>query len=439
MSLQNNETFLELVSDYHKQPEKYVFFVGAGLSQPLFPSWPALLKEFVREAKQGNLAFDDAELYQYIESGQSYLDVAEVCVDAMGMSRYRDLMEATFDKDFDEEDIPDSYLALMDLAPKTIVTTNYDRIPDQAGKGKYRVHTNKNAPEASRNFNNDKNTVFKIHGDITDQSSIVLTTSDYQKIINDNESTRTLLTSLFTTKRLIFIGFSLTDPHIDIILDKIKTINGGLPQSHYVLLNESSKFKITTFEKKYGVKIIPYTPTDPSHPEVKELLQALNHEVSEEVVAPLKPESTVIETKIELIQHLESKVLVALIDTEYTILSHQKDLYISFTPAGETKAEIQKEILSVVKMMKFECELIDSLTICVAFKTQPVINCDESQRLAIRASVSFPVATQYARKQISTSTVWKQIQFFVPPSLTNVYENEELADFPLSLGIIGED
>jgi hypothetical protein len=78
----------------------------------------------------------------------------------------------------------------MDLSPKMIVTTNYDRLPEIAGKGRYRISTNNNAPEASRFFADNKNVVFKMHGDITDQSSIVLTTSNYQDIINSNKSTR---------------------------------------------------------------------------------------------------------------------------------------------------------------------------------------------------------------------------------------------------------
>ncbi|WP_197070585.1 SIR2 family NAD-dependent protein deacylase [Aeromonas allosaccharophila] len=194
-------------------------------------------------------------------------------------------MEFIFDKDFSDEDIPESYKALMDLSPKTIITTNYDRIPDRAGNGKYRIHTNKNASEASRNFANEKNIVFKIHGDITEQSSIVLKTTDYQKIINNNESTRNLLNSLLSTKKLIFVGFSLSDPHIEVILEKIKTINDGIPLSHYILLNEKSTFKISSFEKKYGVKIIPYEPSNINHPEVTEFLRSLDNSISK-VTAP---------------------------------------------------------------------------------------------------------------------------------------------------------
>ena len=280
MPINTENTLLELVTSYNKNPDRFAFFVGAGLSQPLFPSWKNLLYLFLEKAKEGDLSYLESELAGLIESGESYLDVADTLVDSIGSTRYRDIMESIFDKDFSENELPEAYQTLMNLAPKTIVTTNYDRIPEIAGKGKYRVHTNKTAPEAARSFSDNKNTVFKLHGDIADQSSIVLTTTDYRKVVYDNQSTRLFINSLLSTKILIFVGFSLSDPHIDDILKNIMSINKGLPLSHYVLLNEQSKFKIASFEKNYGVKVIAYSPTDDSHPEVADFLRALDNGVN---------------------------------------------------------------------------------------------------------------------------------------------------------------
>ncbi|MHC3401985.1 SIR2 family protein [Aeromonas veronii] len=436
MTLECDKTFLELVSEYHQKTEKFCFFVGAGLSQPLFPSWKNLLKTFVEEAKKGNLAFDDSELLSYIEHGQNYLDIAEACIDSMGENRYRDIMELTFDKDFSDEEIPVAYKALMNLSPKTIITTNYDRIPDRAGNGRYRTHTNKNAAEAARNVANGKNIVFKIHGDITEQSSIVIKTSDYQRIINSNESTKNFISSLLSTKQMIFIGFSLSDPHIDILLERIKTINNGIPLSHYVLLNEPSQFKISSFERKYGVKVIQYKPSDDSHPEVIEFLRALEHDVSTISVTPKK--SVNIIKKEHLITHLSEVIPENFIDTEYTVFCRNSELYVSFTSAGETKGEVQREILSLIKLMDFECNIINRIIICVTGKTKPLINCDDSQPLLINASLSFSDANRFALKKISTSTVWKLIDFYTSPSLSNIFEQKTFIGFPLSIGITGE-
>lgn len=438
MPINTKKTFYELVDSYHKEPNKFVFFVGAGLSRPLFPSWAKLLKDFLACAKESTLPYDENELLQYIENGENYLDIAESCVSAMGESRYRDLMEETFDKDFSLDEVPDGYKALMDLSPKTIITTNYDRIPDVAGKGLYRIATNKNAPETARSFANGKNIVFKMHGDITDHSSIVLTTSDYQRVIHENTSTRSLLTSLLSTKTLIFAGFSLSDPHIDTILQKIKSINNGLPISHYVLLDENSAFKVSSFERKYGVKIISYSPSDGSHSEVIEFLRALNcedSEIPEQHETP--PKKHLIEDAQSLITYLNDATSDTIVDTAISIFHEDSDIYLSFSPTGETKGEIQKEILSIIRLMNFECELVNDLIISIYAKTPPRLNVDESQPLLLKIKIKFLDARNFAEKQISTSTVWKLIEFYAPISVTDSFQKEERISFPMSTGIVG--
>lgn len=436
MPIISQKTFLELVDSYHRRPEKFVFVVGAGLSQPLFPTWGTLLKEFVAHAKEGDLRHDENELLEYIKKGENYLDIAEACIGAMGQARYRDVMEKVFDKDFSEDEIPESYKALMALSPKTIITTNYDRIPEIAGKGRYRINTNKNAPEASRFFANNKNVVFKMHGDITDQSSIVLTTKDYQEIINNNISTRSLLNSLLSTKVLIFVGFSLSDPHIDTILNNIKSINNGIPISHYVLLNETSSFKISSFEKKYGVKIISYEPLNPSHPEVIEFLRSLNHETSEIPEQIISPRRIEITSADDLINHIKEAFEKVVLGSGFSIFYDNKDIYLFFTPSGETKGEVQKEILSVVKLIEFDCKFLENIYLSVVTKTPPSVNVDNSQAIFLKAKIKYSDAKKYAEKEISTSTIWKYIEFYTPASLSDLFQKEERVEFPMSTGIV---
>lgn len=438
MGINTQKTFMELVTSYHEKPENFVFFIGAGLSQPLFPSWGTLLKIFVEEAVEAGMSHDKSELIEYIEKGENYLDIAEVCVNAMGITRYRDIMEKTFDKDFSIEDIPESYTILMDLSPKMIVTTNYDRLPEIAGKGKYRISTNNNAPEASRFFADNKNTVFKMHGDITDQSSIVLTTSNYQEIINNNKSTRLLLDSILSTKILIFVGFSLSDPHMDTILDNIKSINNGMPLSHYVLLNESSSFKISSFEMKYGVKVISYKPSNASHPEVIELLRALNHESGSVIENTLIPDTLIIKDPEALISHLNVAIEEVIVGSGFSIFYFDTDIYLSFTPTGETKGEIQKEILSIIRLMTFDCPIVNNININVIAKTSPLINFDESQAILIKIKVKYTDAKKYVAKEISTITLWKQLRFYSSEGLSNIFQTEEKMEFPMSIGIIGD-
>lgn len=438
MPINTENTLLELVTSYNNNPDRFAFFVGAGLSQPLFPSWKNLLYLFLEKAKEGDLSYSESELAGLIESGESYLDVADTLVDSIGSTRYRDIMESIFDKDFSENEVPEAYQTLMNLAPKTIVTTNYDRIPEIAGKGKYRVHTNKTAPEAARSFSDNKNTVFKLHGDITDQSSIVLTTTDYRKVVYDNQSTRLFINSLLSTKVLIFVGFSLSDPHIDDILKNIMSINKGLSLSHYVLLNEQSKFKIASFEKNYGVKVIAYSPMDDSHPEVADFLRALDNGVNKSLEKVEVDESLVIDSPKLLIEHLKKFTEKVLAKSPISIFYHKRNIFLSFTPIGETKSEIQKELLSIIRLMGFSCSFVHSLIIVAIVKTPPITNFEESHAILIKAKLRFEDANRFANKEISTSTVWQLISFYSPSGLSDILQKEESVNFPMNIGLIGE-
>lgn len=438
MPINTENLLLELVKSYSENPDRFAFFVGAGLSQPLFPSWKNLLYLFLKHAKEGNLSYSESELADLIENGESYLDVADTLVDSIGSTRYRDIMENIFDKEFSENDVPEAYQILMNLAPKTIITTNYDRIPDIAGKGKYRINTNKNAPEASRFFNDNKNTVFKLHGDIIDQSSIVLTTTDYRRIMHVNHSTRLLINSLLSTKILIFIGFSLSDPHIDSILENIMTINDGLPLSHYVLLNEQSKFKIASFEKKYGVKVISYSPSDDSHPEVANFLRALDSKMDTSLEKVEGDKKLVIDSPRLLVEHLKKLIGNSFVKSPISIFYYQKNIFLSFTRIGETTTEIQKEFLSTIRLMSFHCSFVHSLIIIAIDKTPPLINFEESHVILIKAKLSFKDANRFANKEISTSTIWQLISFYSPSSLSDILQKEESVEFPMNKSLVGE-
>jgi hypothetical protein len=204
-----------------------------------------------------------------------------------------------------------------------------------------------------------------------------------------------------------------------------------------VLLNESSNFKIAAFENKYGVKVISYTPSDTSHPEVIELLRALNHE-SGGVVENITPLDTVtIKDPEALVNHLSGAAEDVILGSGFSVFYFGTDVYLSFTPAGETKGEIQKEILSIIKLIKFDCSIISNVNINVIAKTPPLINFDESQAILIKIKVKYDDAKKYAGKEISTTTLWKQLEFYSPEGLSNVFQIEEKTRFPMSTGIVG--
>lgn len=438
MPITSQATFLELVDHYHRNPGKFAFFVGAGLSQPAFPSWESLLKRFVEEANGAGMPYTESEMLGYIEKGENFLDIADACVNAMGLPKYRDLMEEIFDKDVTEATIPSAYKELINLAPSTIITTNYDRIPEVAGRGKYRINTNKNPAEAIRSIADEKAVVFKMHGDIVDQSSIVLTTSDYQKITHGDQMTRRLLNTVLSSKYTIFVGFSMSDPHLDDILAKINVASSGIPLSHYLLLNESSAFKANAISNKYGVKVITYTPADNSHSEVIEILRALKHDTAGPDIKGSETGVANLSNKHDLIQHLDKAISEVQLGGAYSVFHAGKTLLISFSPTGQTTSELQNELLSLVRLISFDCNFVDELQLLVIANTRPTQNVNETQQCFLKASIRFLDAQKYARREMSTSKFWTLISFFSPTSITDPFQAENLVGFPMSTSLVGE-
>jgi hypothetical protein len=263
--------FLKL---YRDRPNDVVFFVGAGLSRPLFPSWEAALDELVTQTSK-RLGYTDkeAELRDLLDKGK-LLDVANACARDLGENNYRAFIEQQFDKDFTLEDVPQAYAALLNLHPQTILTTNYDRVPEVGGQGRYRIFTNSNIGEAESAIRNNKPTVFNLHGVVTQQNSIVFTRAEYQNTYQ-NASFRGFIEGLFRFKSVLFLGFGLSDPYFNQVLENIYAGNQRILEGKYALLEGFSQTEIQSKEHGYGLNIIPYRKSDDTHPEVLAFIQLL--------------------------------------------------------------------------------------------------------------------------------------------------------------------
>ena len=186
-----------------------------------------------------------------------FLDVADACARDLGENNYRSFIEQNFDRDFAPEKVPDAYATLLDLRPQTILTTNYDRIPEVGGRGGHWIFTNTNIAEADSAIQNRRLTVIKLHGNVTQQSSIVFTRAEYQNIYQ-NQSFKDFLVAIFRLKTVIFLGFGLTDAYFNFVLENIFAANQRILQGKYALLEGLSPIEIQTKERGYGLNIIPY-------------------------------------------------------------------------------------------------------------------------------------------------------------------------------------
>ena len=89
--------------------------------------------------------------------------------------------------------------------------------------------------------------IFKIHGSISNYSSIIATEEDYRKCYRQMQKgiIGAVLKNLLVTKTIVFVGYSLGDEDFQKIYNLLKKdTNGIMPSSYIVTLDENAETKI---------------------------------------------------------------------------------------------------------------------------------------------------------------------------------------------------
>lgn len=419
--------FKEFFDLYTGRPNRVVFFVGAGLSMPLFPSWRNFLKSLVAAAQEdGKLDVESSELVTKVDEGRDYLEVASYCADALGRNEYRNIIEKNFEKDFALTDVPAAYRDLLDMPFKAILTTNYDRIPEVGGKGVFNCYNNKNISEAMRALEKEKRIVIKIHGDVLDQDSIVLTREDYNRLMYQDNDVQTAMKSVFSTSTICFLGCSFTDPHFSLILDYLNQVNNGKNILHYAFLGEKSDFEIKAAEKRYGLKAIRYNPADDSHPEVSEFIGLLRGNRK----APRVDSNSIIDSA-SILTTIEARLQTELAITSFYINYEDatKRLVINYFTRGSSPYEQQRELISIYRVFDFETDVLNTIKVCSYVQTPATVQHGRFSPVFLVSESTFEDARRIARRLLSELDFWKTLKFAQPFMVGNLHFVERQVKF----------
>jgi NAD-dependent SIR2 family protein deacetylase len=193
--------------------EEAALFVGAGMS--LYAGYPSGAK--LAEILYNNLTSD---LQKDINFSTDLPKLAEDIYYLKGGNK--NFLIEVLKKEFQK--VPSSTETHQILAKipqiKTIITTNYDTLIESNNKNIEVIR--KSADCATANLK--KQCLFKIHGDLTDTTNIILTNSDYNNyFVKEKEQSvfwNTVKTKLIEN-HVIFIGYGLEDSNILNIIEKI--------------------------------------------------------------------------------------------------------------------------------------------------------------------------------------------------------------------------
>ena len=141
---------------------------------------------------------------------------------------------------------------------KTIITTNYDQLFENTlGDKAQLLISNKDLPY----INKSKIQIYKIHGDLSLPDTIILKDSDYTNFFKNGKESELFWNSVkekMATQSILFIGYSLEDPNIKIIFEKILESLGDDMKENFFIAPNLQQFNIDKLSKK-GIKYIDTT------------------------------------------------------------------------------------------------------------------------------------------------------------------------------------
>ena len=263
-----------------------VIFLGAGASAGCKtvgtdpkspPNWGQLLEGLKSIARDK----DSLEIVDDLIAKEKYLDAAEILFGSTNRADFsayiRDVMAVPR---YQQSSIHESILT---IDPKIVVTTNYDDIYDnycRSGQesGLYNVCKYYESHLVS-DLRSPVRQIVKAHGCISDPSKMVLTRSQYFKERQDHPNFYKVLDALFLTNTLFFVGYSLSDPDIQLLLEN-SNIAYENSHPHYALISEGINKSIKeAYRKAYNIDFIEF-PTD-DYNRANEMLNELQLLVTE--------------------------------------------------------------------------------------------------------------------------------------------------------------
>lgn len=252
-----------------------IVFVGSGISknaQPEMPTWGQLIEKLSQKLNKQV----DQRLVSRLVRKEKLLDAAQIITDGIDRAD----LNAELRRFFQIRPSPHSelYNTLLQFDLKTVVTTNYDEFLEKnfdhfsGGVAAYNVlkHTSKDLLDQLRS---PQRTIIKMHGCITEVNDIVLDRMSYFNARHANHGFFAVLSALMTTNTILFIGYSLGDPDLQIILENIHGPTNSA-HGHYCLLPKlEHRSMVGAIKRSYNINCIEY-PTG-QHQVVKDGLLSL--------------------------------------------------------------------------------------------------------------------------------------------------------------------
>ncbi len=266
---------MELI-DYYKtirllreknENKKLIIFIGSGVSKNVesMPSWKDLIVAMANFS--GYSKCNDCKLkrkgcntkctIRTEFSPDEYLKIPQYAYNK-DPDKYSQIINQCFPPV--NVDAPLSQV-IFDICPDHIITTNYDNLLESS-TNMYRDQYDLIVKDEDLLCAKKSKYIIKMHGDLENPSTIVLKESDYLDYSQNHILIETFVKALLTDHILLFLGYSVSDYNIKLIINWINFLRSqkGEAQSNSVGYLVLDKQKISNLEieyfKKNGIEIV---------------------------------------------------------------------------------------------------------------------------------------------------------------------------------------
>ncbi|MGE3175263.1 MAG: SIR2 family protein [Planctomycetota bacterium] len=236
-----------------------VIVVGSGISSSCEtsdgerpPGWSALLDELAALISDVDARNEAKRLI----TEKQLLRAAQVVADKTLAEDRERIIKRRLERQYQ----PSKWIELIrDFDQNVMVTTNYDcLLEDACPREGFRTHIHKDQ-EAVKVLRAPERLILKLHGCIRrDPGSLVLSMSDYHAIRADYPHCLKLLESVFVTHTALFLGYSIQDPDMQLVMQNI-SIAFPHAQPHIILTSDPMHASVrSAMERSLNLKFVCY-------------------------------------------------------------------------------------------------------------------------------------------------------------------------------------
>lgn len=194
---------------------------------------------------------------------------------------------------------------------KHIFTTNYDTLLEDSYPADSVRIVRRNAdctlPEKDVN-------IYKIHGDMVCQEQLVITRDDYDALLasDKNSLVWNKVKDAFASTNVVFLGYSLEDTNVQILLDRVSAILGDERRRVFLIAPK------LTEEKVYELSTRDVTYVDAN---AEEFLESLTNELKDNVYYDLKSGNVPQDIAIKFFENYRIKSVIEFINGNLVVKS----------------------------------------------------------------------------------------------------------------------